>query len=287
MNLSKSPFAKEGSKLLAPALAINKSLQHLDLSSTNMGVSGIVRISEALVNNTTLKSLNLYRNILDVDGARALSALLKVNCSIEFLDIGHNRIRQTGLKAICDGILSNPKSKLSQLGIRANFINDNGIGYLFEKLIINKQQIKEVYLKANFLSEYYKIELAQKVQEKKITVFVDEFRAVDYLVKERLDKSIWISPASASTSIFNIKEVLQNQEVGFITDVRISKGSKAPGRPMANTFATVEFADMNSIPRALKVASSGRAYFGGLKVRIYKSGTQTAILQPAQKRQRR
>lgn len=104
-----------------------------------MGVSGIVNISEALAKNTTLKTLNLYRNILDVDGARALGALLKVNCTIEFLDIGHNRIRQTGLRAICDGIVANPKSKLTELGIRANFINDNGISYLFEQLIINRQ----------------------------------------------------------------------------------------------------------------------------------------------------
>jgi Ran GTPase-activating protein (RanGAP) involved in mRNA processing and transport len=174
-----------------------------------MGVSGIVNISEALAKNTTLKTLNLYRNILDVDGARALGALLKVNTTIEFLDIGHNRIRQTGLRAICDGIVANPKSKLTELGIRANFINDNGINYLFEQLIINRQQIKELYLKQNFLSEYVKIELAQKIKEKKVTVFVDEFRAVDYLVKERLDRSIWISPATDAASIFNFKDVLQ------------------------------------------------------------------------------
>lgn len=139
LNLTKSPFAKEGAKLLAPALALNKSIQHLDLSSTKIGVSGIVRISEALQKNSNLKSLNLYRNILDVDGARAIGDLLKVNSTIEFLDVGHNRIRQTGLKAICDGILANPKSKLSQLAIRANFINDKGIQDLFDNLVINKK----------------------------------------------------------------------------------------------------------------------------------------------------
>lgn len=181
-------------------------------------------------------------------------------------------------------MLANPNSKLSQLGIRANFINDNGIGYLFEKLVINKKQITEVYLKSNFLSEYYKIELAKQVTDKKVHVFVDEFRAVDFLVKERLDRSIWISPVTATQSIFNVKEVLNNQECGYVTDVRISKGAKAPGRPQGNVYATVEFADMNSVPRALKVASSQKAYFGGIKVRIFKSGTQTAILQPQQKR---
>lgn len=113
LNLSKSPILKEGAKLLAPGLAANKSIMYLDLSHTKIGVSGMVRISEALQNNSTLKSLNLYRNILDVDGARSIGALLKVNNTIEFLDVGHNRIRQTGLKAICDGVLANPDSKLS------------------------------------------------------------------------------------------------------------------------------------------------------------------------------
>lgn len=76
-------------------------------------------------------------------------------------------------------------------------------------------------------------------------------------------------------------------ECGFITDVRISKGSKAPGRPMSNEYAVVEFLDQNSVARSLKLASVQKAYFGGIKCRIFKSGTQTAILQPQQKRRDR
>jgi len=102
---------------------------------------------------------------------------------------------------------------------------------------------------------------------------VDDFRAVDYLVKEKLDRSIWISPIVASQSIYNIKEVLHSNECGFITDVRISIGRKAPGRPQSNIYAVVEFADENSIARSLKLASIQKAYFGGIKVRIFKSGT--------------
>lgn len=213
LNLSKNQIMKEGAKLLAPSLAVNKSIIHLDLSSTKLGVSGVFRISEALHSNETLKSLNLYRNILDVDGARSIGELLKVNKTLEFIDVGHNRIRQTGLKAICDGILSNPDSKLSQLGIRANFINDDGISYLFDKLILpvysgRKQQITEVYMKANFVSEYFRINLAKQVKDNNVNVFVDDFRAVDYLVKEKLDRSIWISPVVATQSLYNVKEVL-------------------------------------------------------------------------------
>lgn len=76
LNLRKSPINKEGAKFLAPALVLNKSLVHLDLSSCKLGVSGVMRISDALKENTTMKSMNLYRNILDVDGARAIGKML-------------------------------------------------------------------------------------------------------------------------------------------------------------------------------------------------------------------
>lgn len=105
--------------------------------------------------------------------------------------------------------MANPNSKLTQLGIRSNFINDNGISYLFEKLILphegRKQQITEVYLKTNFLSEYFRISLSNQVNEKKVQVYVDDFRATDYLVKEKLEKSIWISPIMPDQSAQGIK----------------------------------------------------------------------------------
>lgn len=89
--------------------------------------------------NKTLKSLNLYRNILDVDGARSIGKMLQVNKSLEFLDIGHNRIRETGLKAIVDGIILNVNCKLNQLSICANFINDDGINMLFDRLVLGSK----------------------------------------------------------------------------------------------------------------------------------------------------
>lgn len=148
-----------------------------------------------------------------------------------------------------------------------------------------KQQLTQVYLKTNFLSEYFRISLSNQVKEKGIAVFVDDFRAVDYLVKDKLDRSIWISPVTDASSIFDIKKVLTtDNECGYVTDVRISHGRKAPGRPMGNQYAVVEFADQNSVARSLKLASLQKAYFNSIKVRIFKSGTQTAILQPQQKR---
>jgi Ran GTPase-activating protein (RanGAP) involved in mRNA processing and transport len=173
--LAKNAMGKEAAKVLTVGLQFNKSLINLDLSHCNFGSSGVTSLCTSLAQNFTLKSLNLYRNICDVNGARAIGECLKKNSSLEFLDIGHNRIRQTGLKAICDGIIANPKSKMTQLGVRANFINDDGFTYLFETLVFPKTgaHLTQIFLKANFLSEHHKIALAQQALSTKC--FVDDF----------------------------------------------------------------------------------------------------------------
>lgn len=80
----------------------------------------------------------MFHNICDVDGARAIGEALEVNSTLQFLDIGHNRIRITGLKAIVKGVLSNDNSKLCKLGLRSNFISDDGFAHLFESLVLPK-----------------------------------------------------------------------------------------------------------------------------------------------------
>ena len=135
-----------------------------------------------------------------MDGARALGQALKANSTLQFLDIGHNRIRMTGLKAITEGVLANPNSKLCKLGLRANFISDEGIGQLFEKLVLpvqgRKQQLTSLFLRKNFLSEYHKVDLYKKCKEAGLLgkVYVDEFEVCELLPKERVDRSIWVAP---------------------------------------------------------------------------------------------
>jgi len=58
--------------------------------------------------------------------------MLKVNKTLEFLDVGHNRLREKGIIALTDGIIQNPESNIKHLGIRFNFIKDDGFAYLFE-----------------------------------------------------------------------------------------------------------------------------------------------------------
>lgn len=181
--------------MLAQGLESNKSLEFLDLSSCMLGVSGTLAIANALHKNTTLKSLNLYRNKVDVDGARALRELLKVNSTLEFLDVGHNRLREKGVRAITDGIIENPTSALKRIGLRFNFINDDGFAYFFDQCIFQgKSKIKHVYGIQNYLSEHYTLELASNAETKKSKFYFDCFEKLQYLNQERQDKSIWISP---------------------------------------------------------------------------------------------
>jgi Ran GTPase-activating protein (RanGAP) involved in mRNA processing and transport len=166
LNLSRNKIMKEGAKTLALALEDNKTLEVLDISQCELGVSGTKSIAEALAKNSTLRHLNLYRNKVDVDGARALREMLKVNKTLEFLDVGHNRLREKGITAITDGIVQNPESNIKQLGIRFNFIKDDGFTYLFDTAIYpeGKSKITHLYMMQNYLSEHYTLQLAAKVE---------------------------------------------------------------------------------------------------------------------------
>jgi len=261
LNLSRNPLWKEGAKTLALALEENKSLRVLDLSQCNIGVSGTYAIANALHKNTTLKTLNLYRNKVDVDGARSLRDMLKVNFTLEFLDIGHNRLREKGIKAITDGICENPKSNIRHLGLRFNFINDDGFSYFFENAIFQgKSKIDHAYMIQNYLSEHFTFQLAAKVEQTGKKIYFDIFEKLQYLNQSRLDRSIWISPILPNQQSEQFWKFFQQDfECGLIKDVRIRKGQKIPGKPKENYYAVIEYAHSNSVPRSLRVASKKKS----------------------------
>lgn len=288
LNLSRNTIGGEGSKLLANALEHNTSLKTLDISSCKIGVSGILALKKALAHNKGIEELNLYRNIIDVDGARCMKYILENNSTLKFIDLGHNRLRKTGVKELVSGITANKTSQVSTLGLRSNFINDDGIAHLFENLVFKKSNITKLYLQKNFMSEHYKISLTNEVEAKNNPIFVDEFVFVSHLNKESLETSIWVSPMAPHMTMTpdSIGNTFMNKEAGLVTDIRIRKGKPVPGRRSANCYAVVEFAHENSIPRSLKIASKKQARFGGQQCRIYKAGTRTVVVKPTQRKKR-
>jgi len=286
LNLAKNGLRKEGAQALATALsAEGVMLEHLDLSGNKIGVSGAKSLAAMISKNKTLKILNLFSNMIDVDGARAIKESLKVNNTLQELDVGLNRLREKGAKAIAEGLSQNKTSAIRTISIRFNFISDDGISEFFNMAVFSGAcRLHHLFIKGNYFTEHNALALQKQLQDKKITLHVDAFEKIKYLDHEKLERSIWISPIpSADAEYVNkIRTFFEDQQkVGVVIDVRLRSGPKVHGKPKANIYAIVEFAHVNSVARALRVASKKKAVIGGARIRIYKAGTRTqAIVKP-------
>lgn len=283
-------LTKDGAKLLAPALEANKSIEFLDLSQNQLGVYGVTLVAKALQANQVLKGLNLFKNTLDVDGARALRELLKVNKSIEFLDIGHNRIRSKGLEAIREGILGGKDSKLQSLGIRMNFINDDGFTRFFDEVIFaGKSQIQNLYIQENNLSQYKALKLNQELKDLDSKLYVDAFEKMSYLQEERMKKTIWFGPIESHYATAAMRADIINQfcedKAGLIkTPIRFRVGKKIQGKTNAKSiYMLVEFENESNIHRVNKMVYKRRLAFSR---KCYLAGTNTFVAIRRSKRKR-
>jgi len=145
------------------------------------------------------------------------------------LDVGYNRLREKGIRAITEGFTQNAGSKLKVLGIRYNFINDDGFGFFFEEAVLKKKQLEKVYCIQNYMSEHFCHQTAEKVRNTGSTVYVDQFDRLANCTTEKQDRSIWISPINAGW--YGFPEKLKNffqkiHECGLVLDVRLRKGPK-------------------------------------------------------------
>lgn len=286
LNLARNGLRKEGAHSLAAALsAEGVQMRHLDLSGNRIGVSGAKAFAEMLKKNKSLEVLNLFSNIIDVDGARALKESLKVNNTLRELDVGLNRLREKGVMALAEGLSENRTSAMTTLGLRYNFISEDGITEFFKKALLGGHcKLHHLYIKGNYITEPTVVQLQKQLTDGKVTLHVDMFEKLKYLVQSKLERSIWISPMwpndpEAATKIRSFFE--DNHKVGVVVDVRIRTGPKIASKPKPNNYAIVEFAHINSVPRALRVASKKQAVIHGNRIRIYKAGTRTqALLKP-------
>lgn len=98
-----------------------------------------------------------------------------------------------------------------------------------------------------------------------------------YLDHERSERSIWIHPIQ-NISLQNLKRFFEvTYPSGIVIDTRIRRARKYPNKVGENIFGFVEFADTNSVNRALHLASKKLTMVDGVKFRIYKAGTGTFI----------
>lgn len=106
-----------------------------------------------LKGNKSVKFINLFNNKIGYDGAYAFSQTFAENNTLEFVEFGHNRIRNKGLLAIADGIAKNKNSAINTLGLRFNFLSEDGV-VEFLRTIKDSKNVRELFIKNNSINEY-------------------------------------------------------------------------------------------------------------------------------------
>jgi Ran GTPase-activating protein (RanGAP) involved in mRNA processing and transport len=212
LNLSRNLVKLDGAKTLAAALKQNTSIEFLDLSSNQLKVFGMTQIAAALHGNTVLKGINLFKNTLDVDGARAIRGLLEKNSTLEFIDLGHNRIRSKGLEAIREGILANPKCNLHSLGLRMNFINDEGFDAFFNEVVFDnkvKRTLRNLYITENNLTLYKARKIYDELMDDEDSkLYVDAFEKMHLMKEEKLKKTLWFGPIGDHYASYSRQDII-------------------------------------------------------------------------------
>jgi hypothetical protein len=261
----------------------NNRIEFLDVSNNKFGYSGIEAISKMLPLNKSIRVLNLFHNLFDVNGARRLRDALKVNSTIEAIDIGYNRFKGRGFGYIIDGLTSNPNNKLTYLGSKYNFLKHDSLITNLPRILtspnshINHLEISSNGFDNKTLSEAYNL-LGDK------SVNIDIFEKLYYLVEERLERTVWISPLNRNDTSKMLYDAIKDAELDIITNddshlgipllIGFKRGRRIGQKKdssLLNGF--IEFIHPNSVNRLLKLAASGGTLMGR-KFRMYKAGTK-------------
>ena len=98
------------------ALGRSKTLRHVDLSTTRLGLDGGTVVSQNLIcKNRYVKSIDLSNNNLRDGGAKAVCTALILNCVLETLRLGSNSIGASGCAGFVEAMSGNETLKTLDL----------------------------------------------------------------------------------------------------------------------------------------------------------------------------
>jgi Ran GTPase-activating protein (RanGAP) involved in mRNA processing and transport len=157
LDLNNNKISNDGTKVLAEALKINTKLETITLYHNNIGDDGAIAIAEALEQHITLKTIWLNMNKISDKGAKALAEALKTNKTLILFNISNNNIGYDGGIAIADALKIN--TTLLDLNLSENKINDGAV-YIADALKINT-----TLLNLNLQQNYIKNNGAVKIAE--------------------------------------------------------------------------------------------------------------------------
>ena len=148
LNLGDNCITYEGSRYLAQALKVNKSLIHLDLKLNRLDdKAGSKLCIDLLNNNSGLQFLGLSSNRLSNMFCESLSEFLKANTSLQCLDISCNLIGESSATTLKSSLEGN--KFIVSIDVCKNQLEEKTIEEINEIVLKN-------YLKSNSIS-YQKI----------------------------------------------------------------------------------------------------------------------------------
>jgi hypothetical protein len=139
LSLARNGITVEGVKVLALTIRMRPChLTHLDLSHNLVGLEGTEALSAALKVNLSVQSLRLASCHIGVNGAGLLAEALKTGCALTTLDLEDNQILGQGSAALANALSGSLlRTPITNLGLRANNIEDGGAVVLAEALKVN------------------------------------------------------------------------------------------------------------------------------------------------------
>ena len=148
LNISNCSISDVGAESLARALAVNRSIQELDIRSNEIGDNGIAHIATALQKNTTMRTLDISNcSISDVE-ADSLASF--VNISLQYLNICNNEIGDNGIACIATALQTN--TTMRTLDIYNCSISDEGAESLARALAVNRS-LQELDISSNEIGD--------------------------------------------------------------------------------------------------------------------------------------
>lgn len=271
LGLRQNKIPKASIPSLGTIMTKLSNLKVLDLSKCSLGVAGGHLLKEPQSNCKKLEYLCLFNNLLDVDGMRSISKALEVQSSLKFIDFGFNRIKDEGQRNLKLGLNKNKNSKLTALGLRYNFLSDDGVKSFITE--VTSSSLETLFLKNNNLTNDLLAEHKETALKKNAKLYCDFFDKIEVNDESKLNRTIFVSPANMDGNQ-PVKNFFDARKTGVILNIRIRKGQNYPNRADNQHFAFIEFASELSVHKSLMIPKRKRL-IGSKKIDIYRAGTAT------------
>lgn len=136
----------ESFEIFSNALLTNKTLETLNLSSTNLPDLNLIKLSQSLAKNNGLLSLDLSNNLISSLGFKYLFRMLKENNHLININLFNNEIQKENIEDIRT-LLAKNKS-INELNLNFCGLDHLSVRALLEAL--NGSHIKKIRLSKNF-----------------------------------------------------------------------------------------------------------------------------------------